>query len=225
MFYDSTPPGSGAEAIVQSFRTAADDDFRANLRPILENVAAPRGLRTLVFSGGPNLMAPSARQAEAFRSQAMGDAIEHVLRDNWFACGGDVYAFFGLAGGYERLLDDVRTLDTPYYRAVRATAAAGPEPSIEADGVGISPGGLAVIGGQNFTTREVAWDAVKPDWTATQPNALDGVMVRIGGRDCAVLRVSPSQVEVQLPPDLTPGDHELEMYTNQGEVRTTVTVP
>ncbi len=225
MFYESTRPGSDASAIVESFRAAADNGFQNSLRPVLENVAAPRGLKLLVFSGGPNLMAPSPRQAEAFRSEAMGEAIEHVLRDKWFASGGDVYAFWGLAGGYERVLDDVRSLDTPYYGAIRRVAPAGTGPSIDADGVGISPNGVAVIRGQNFTTREVVWDAVKPGWIETQPNALDGVIVRAGGRDCAVLRVSPGQVEVQLPPDLAPGDHELEMYTNQGETRTTVTVP
>jgi len=160
----------------------------------------------------------------------MGEMLAHDLQENWFALGGDVYVCWGLAGSFDRLLEDVRSLEGPRYETVRSMAPQRDGPSIDevASAAGnqkaIEAGNYATIWGKNFTANQVSWDLAMAPGSNAPPNALDGVMIRIGGKECSVSWVSPGQVNVLAPADLAEGVHEVEVFTPQGTARATATV-
>ncbi len=74
----------------------------------------------------------------------------------------------------------------------------------------IAPDSFVSVHGESLAAAEVSWDSVILDGK-TFPKALGGVSVRIAGRDCYPTYVGPDQVNILAPPDLPPGEAELEV--------------
>lgn len=73
---------------------------------------------------------------------------------------------------------------------------------------------LAAISGENFTQEPLTWDAALA--AGTLPVELGGVKVRFNNRDAVISYVSPSQINILVPADLTTGPVPVEITTAVG---------
>lgn len=87
---------------------------------------------------------------------------------------------------------------------------------------GISPGTWAEIYGTNLSTATRAWAG--SDFTGNKaPTSVEGVRVKIAGKDAFVGYVSPTQVNVQVPDDIGTGDGITVEVTNSNGTATSRT--
>jgi len=102
----------------------------------------------------------------------------------------------------------------PYLPTGAVANAAGSTPSN-----GVAPGSAVSIFGVNLA------DDVKVNLDPTMPQTLDGVTVAIGSRLLPLYFVSPTQINVQLPPDIPAGPATLVVTTpEQAQVTADFTV-
>jgi len=91
----------------------------------------------------------------------------------------------------------------------------------------IAPSSFVTIYGQNFTATTALWDSAIPDGK-TLPTQLGGVSVQINGKDCFINYVSPTQLNVLVPPDAgigpDPQSVPVAVTTQQGTARSTATM-
>jgi len=91
----------------------------------------------------------------------------------------------------------------------------------------IAPSSFVTIYGQNFTATTALWDSAIPDGR-TLPTQLGGVSVQINGKDCFINYVSPTQLNVLVPPDASigpdPQSVPVAVTTQQGTARSTATM-
>jgi hypothetical protein len=88
---------------------------------------------------------------------------------------------------------------------------------------GVSPGTWLEIYGTNLSSATREWAGA--DFSGTRaPTSLEGVTVKIAGKDAFVRYVSPTQVNVQAPDDIGTGDGiELQLTNSSGNTTTRVT--
>ena len=88
------------------------------------------------------------------------------------------------------------------------------------DKAAVSPGTWLQIFGSNFTTVTREWAGA--DFTGTKaPTSLDGVRVKVAGKDAFVRFISPGQINVQAPDDIGTGDGVAVDVTNATGTSTT----
>lgn len=79
----------------------------------------------------------------------------------------------------------------------------------------VTSGGWVEIYGANLASNSRGWGAT--DFKEnTAPTSLDGVQVSIGGQFAAVAYISPTQVNAQLPSNLTAGANQIEVINATG---------
>jgi uncharacterized protein (TIGR03437 family) len=79
----------------------------------------------------------------------------------------------------------------------------------------VAPDSFVSVFGQDLAGASRDWDSVITDGR-TLPVAIGPVSARIDGKDCYVAYVSPEQVNVLLPPDVTPGRKTLQLTNWSG---------
>lgn len=112
-----------------------------------------------------------------------------------------------------------------------AAGGGGSTPAIRADQpvlqsfsgrAGISPGTWMEIYGTNLATTTREWAG--GDFTGNKaPTALDGVRVKVAGKDAFVRYISPTQINVQAPDDIGTGDGIAVEVTNAAGTATSRT--
>jgi len=134
---DKTKTGSKDE-ILADLRKVSDEDTRNVYIPFIK-FAHDQGLKAFVYSGGSETGNPYNPKAEnlenrimAERDPGMKEVVEHDIRDNWLALGGDLYIYDTLvsaywAGGCHGLTDDIDKLDMPKYQAIQELLQGGPQ--------------------------------------------------------------------------------------------------
>jgi uncharacterized protein (TIGR03437 family) len=80
--------------------------------------------------------------------------------------------------------------------------------------IGYSANGYVEIYGENLASKSRTWSGEDFNGT-TAPTSLDGTQVRVNGRDAFVYFVSPAQININLPDDLTVGPVELQVVRNR----------
>jgi uncharacterized protein (TIGR03437 family) len=85
-------------------------------------------------------------------------------------------------------------------------------------GTGIAAGSLASVYGQNFT------DSTEQAITLPLPSQLGGVGVKIGGYAAPLLFVSPSQINLEVPSEVTPGNATVQISGPSGTASGTVKI-
>ena len=118
------------DEILADLRNDSDENARNVYIPLIK-FAHDQGLKAFVYSGGSETGNPYNPTAEnlanrimAERDPAMKDVVEHDIRDNWLAVGGDLYIYDSLVsaywqGGCHGLTEDIDRVDTPKYQAVK----------------------------------------------------------------------------------------------------------
>jgi uncharacterized protein (TIGR03437 family) len=232
-FSDSQASSNAVTAGVMAAMRADSDNGIGNT-DTLHAVAQTFGLKHVVYEGGPNNGGGSTTNVSsrilANRDPGMRDLIEHDMRDNWFARGGDLYMYFALSGAYSRygcwgLTEDITSLNTVKLQAVQDLVGPPPTPVINPGGVLnsasgaaiIAPGSFVSIYGQNFTSPAYTWDWAIPDG-ATLPVMLAGARVRINNQDAFVSYASPTQLNVLAPPGAFAGTATIDVITANGTV-------
>ncbi|MBI3209345.1 MAG: hypothetical protein HYZ37_10665 [Candidatus Solibacter usitatus] len=111
---------------------------------------------------------------------------------------------------------------TASYTLTPSGAPPPPPPTISAGGVadafnfaaGIAPSSWTVVVGTNFTTTEFKdWGAITG---TTLPTSVDGVSVSIDGRPATVYYVTPTQLGILAPHDLTAGSRNVVVTNANG---------
>ena len=125
------------------------------------------------------------------------------------------------AARFLEMLDDPQVLavDSP------AIAASGVVNAANFRNV-VSPGSWATILGQNFARLDPSGRTWRPEEIVDGllPTSLEGVSVRIDGKPAPIYFVSPGQLNVQVPHDVTPGPVSVEVSGPTGESRTTAVI-
>ena len=126
---DKSRTGSKDE-ILADLRNVSDENSRNIYIPFIK-FAHDQGLKAFVYSGGSETGNPYNPKAEnlanrilAERDPGMKELVEHDIRDNWLALGGDLYIYDTLVsaywqGGCHGLTEDIDNLDTPKYQAIQ----------------------------------------------------------------------------------------------------------
>ena len=129
---DKSKTGSKDE-ILADLRNVSDENTKNIYIPFIK-FAHDQGLKAFVYSGGSETGSPYNPKAEnlanrimAERDPEMKTVVEHDIRDNWLALGGDLYIYDTLVsaywqGGCHGLTEDIDKLDTPKYQAIQQLA-------------------------------------------------------------------------------------------------------
>jgi protocatechuate 3,4-dioxygenase beta subunit len=88
---------------------------------------------------------------------------------------------------------------------------------------GVTPGAWLTIYGDDLAATTRTWNAQTEIANGTLPTSLDGVSVSINGKPAAVYYISPSQINVQAPSDLTSGRVEVVVRNANGTSNTVTT--
>jgi len=239
-YFGETPGEGESIAQVQQEMRQRSDQALKFVRAI-RTVAERFKLRLFAYEGGPDNGGGSrvnvGNRILANRDSGMGDLVLHDLRDNWFREGGNLFMYFTLSGAYSRfgcwgLTEDIADTGTAKFAAIRQLAGAGSPPVINQGGIvsaaggapRIAPGSFISIYGENLAPNTLGWNWAIPAWTRGLPVALDGVRVRVNGRDCYVAFVSPGQVNVLVHPEVSGETAKVEVFTNEGSATETVTL-
>ena len=114
--------------------------------------------------------------------------------------------------------------------AVTQSGAPANRPVIGANGVvnaasfttTLAPGMFATVFASNLPARQTTWGDHIVD--GRLPKELDGVSLKIGGKDCYLSFVGAGQVNALLPPDVPLGEQAVELTTRDGVATALVTV-
>ncbi len=107
----------------------ASSDASRSLRTTYAGLAAQYGVKLVAYEGGPDTgggdTTDIGNRILANRDTAMGSAVTHDLKDNWFPIGGDLFMYFGLNGNSSRYgcwgaLEDITKPTTPKYLALKS---------------------------------------------------------------------------------------------------------
>ncbi|MCC6537630.1 MAG: hypothetical protein IT162_08785 [Bryobacterales bacterium] len=113
---------------------------------------------------------------------------------------------------------------TPAAGTSNAPAIRADRPVLQAfsGSTGISPGTWVEIYGTNLSTATREWAGT--DFTGSKaPTSLEGVRVKVAGKDAFIRYVSPTQVNVQVPDDIGAGNGiQVELTNAAGSNSTTV---
>jgi len=105
----------------------ADSDNNLQYRTAIGKIASSYGLKNTQYEVGPDTGGGStvnvANRILANHDPRIKEIILHDARDNWFACGGDLYMYFAFCSSYSRyggwgLSEDVADLNTPKWQAI-----------------------------------------------------------------------------------------------------------
>jgi hypothetical protein len=119
------------EQVIDSMR--ANSDNSRKLRNAYHDIAVSYGLPLISYEGGPDVGGGDttniANRITASRDTAMGSAVLHDLRDNWFPLGGDLFLYFTLNGNVSRYgcwgaLEDLTKPTSPKYLALEQLSGA-----------------------------------------------------------------------------------------------------
>jgi len=125
----SNLPSSTATVVEVLAAMTADSDNGKIYATQIDAVAKAFGLKHLVYEGGPDNGGGSTtdigHRIEANRDPGMGTLLQHHIRDNWFATGGDLFTYFVLSSSYSRYgswgaTEDFRVPVTPKFQALYA---------------------------------------------------------------------------------------------------------
>lgn len=115
--------------------------------------------------------------------------------------------------------------DHIYTAKYTLTVSAGPPPAIAADrGVvsaanyipGLTPGAWVAIFGANLAPESRRWNEATEIVNGLLPTSLDRVTVTIGGKPAAISYISPTQINVQVPADISMGQVPVAITTAAG---------
>jgi len=112
------------DACLAGLRSYTDDVNRTQAGAV-STVAKRYGVHFMAYEGGPHLCQENNVEikAAANRDPRMGDLVYHDLKENWFAQGGELYAYFNLCSGYNKygywgLTETLNDLTSPKYQAI-----------------------------------------------------------------------------------------------------------
>ncbi len=83
----------------------------------------------------------------------------------------------------------------------------------------VAPGSFVTIYGTNLSIQSMPWDSAIQG--GVLPTQLAGVSVQINGADCFISYVSPTQVNLLVPPDISPAGNFIQLTGPSGITATT----